>query len=210
MPVEAPKMGIRPWSAIQRGRTCEHRGVPVVHRHIRIEAPIERVWEILADVPGQPRWMRDLVRVRMVGEGPLGVGSRAIGYVQMFGFRQSDPIEVTAFEPPSRYAVEHLGAFRGSGEFRLLSLEGGRATHVWWREELRPTPAALPATTHLFRIPVAGARLEALAGRSLRLIDPLFRPVFELVFRADLRRLRRLAEAGPGNPERRRGVTGRC
>lgn len=184
--------------------------MPVVERHIRIAAPIEPVWEILADVPGQPRWMRDLVRVRLVSDGPLRVGSRAVGDVEMFGLRQSDPIEVTAFEPPFRYAVEHLGAFRGSGEFRLRILDGGRATHVWWREELRPTPAAVPAATHLVRIPVAGRLLERLAGWSLRRMDPLFRPMFELVFRADLRRLKRLAETGPGNPGGRRGVTGRC
>ncbi len=140
--------------------------------------------------------MRDLVRVRVIGDQTVRVGSRAIGDVEIFGFRQSDPIEVTAFEPPSRYAVEHLGAFHGSGEFHLRSLAGGRVTHVSWREELRPTPAAIPGATHLFRSASAGRFLETLAGRSLRRVDPLFRPVFELVFRADLRRLKRLVETG--------------
>ncbi len=177
-------------------RTCEHAGVPIVQRHIRIEAPIRRVWDVLADVPGQPRWMRDLVRVRLIGDEPVGVGSRAIGEVRMFGFRQSDPIEVTAFEPPYRYVVKHLGAFRGSGEFQLRTLDGGRVTHMSWREELRPTPAAIPGAGHLFGSASAGRFLEALAGWSLRRMDPLSRPVFELVFRADLRRLKRLVETG--------------
>lgn len=170
--------------------------MPTIQRHIRIGAPIQRVWDVLADVPGQPRWMRDLVRVRMIGDEPFGVGSRAIGDVEMFGFRQSDSIEVTAFEPPSRYVVKHLGAFRGSGEFQLRGLEDGRATHVWWREELRPTPAAIPGATLFLRGPRMGRLLAGLAGRTLRWMDPLFRPVFELVFRADLRRLKRLVETG--------------
>lgn len=170
--------------------------VPVIQRHVRIEAPIQRVWDVLADVPGQPRWMRDLVRVQVIGDQTVRVGSRAVGDVEMFGFRQSDPIQVTAFEPPSRYAVEHQGAFRGSGEFHLRSLAGGRATHVSWREELRPTPAAIPGAAHIFRSASVGRFLEAPAAWSLRRMDPLFRPVFELVFRADLRRLKRLVETG--------------
>ncbi len=176
--------------------TCEYAGVPIIERHIRIEAPIGQVWDVLADVPGQPRWMRDLVRVRLVGDEPLAVGSRAIGDVEMFGFHQSDPIEVTALEPPTRYAIEHLGAFRGSGEFRLRSLDRERATHVWWREELRPTPDAVPGAGTIFGLPGLGLLLERLAGVGLRCIDPLFLPVFELVFRADLRRFKRLVETG--------------
>lgn len=187
--------------AIERA-VCEHAAVPVIVRRIRIEAPIERVWEVLADVPGQPRWMRDLVRVDVVGDEPMGVGSRAIGEVAMFGFRQSDPIEVTTFEPPRRYAIEHLGAFRGTGEFRLRRVEGDRATHVWWREELRPTAAALPGAHLVFSIPGAGRLLGAVAGWSLGWMDPLFGPIFELVFRADLRRLKRLVESsGQGRPK---------
>jgi uncharacterized protein YndB with AHSA1/START domain len=170
--------------------------VPLIERHIRIEAPIRRVWAVLADVPGQPRWMRDLVRVRLVGDGPLGVGSRAIGDVEMFGFSQSDPIEVIAFEPPYRYAIEHLGAFRGSGEFCLRSVDGEHATHIWWREELRPTAEAVPFAGGLFGLPGLGPLLERLAGLALRWMDPLFQPIFELVFRADLRRLKRLVETG--------------
>jgi len=170
--------------------------VPVIVRRIRIEAPAEQVWDVLADVPGQPRWMRDLVTVRIVGDQPWGVGSRAIGDVEMFGLRQSDPIEVIAFEPPYRYAIEHLGAFRGSGEFRLRSVDGEHATHIWWREELRPTAEAVPFAEGLFGLPGLGPLLERLAGLALRWMDPLFQPIFELVFRADLRRLKRLVETG--------------
>jgi uncharacterized protein YndB with AHSA1/START domain len=170
--------------------------MPFTERHIRIEAPIERVWEVLVDVPGQPRWMRDLRSIEFQTPGPLAIGTVAVGTVHMFGLSQSDPIEVTALDAPTRYAIAHLGGFRGWGEFRLASLDGGRATHVRWREELRGTPEAIPFLPFLARLPVIGSTVERAAGLAMRLADPLFGPVFAAVFRADLRRLKRLVETG--------------
>ena len=170
--------------------------MPTIERHIRIQAPIEQVWEVLVDVPGQPRWMRDLRDIRFQTPGPLAVGTVAIGTVHMFGLSQSDPIEVTALERPHRYAIRHLGGFRGWGEFRLVSVDAGAATHVRWREELRPTPDAFPLVPRLIGMPGVGPIVERGAWLLARLTDPLFAPVFEAVFRADLRRLRRLVETG--------------
>lgn len=170
--------------------------MPVTERHIRIDAPIDHVWEVLIDVPGQPRWMRDLRDIRFQTPGPLSVGTIAIGTVHMFGLSQSDPIEVTALDAPERYAIRHLGGFRGWGEFRLVPLDDGRATHVRWHEVLHATPDAVPMLPLLTRLPVVGAPIERVAGVAMRLMDPLFAPVFTAVFRADLRRLKRLVETG--------------
>jgi uncharacterized protein YndB with AHSA1/START domain len=170
--------------------------VPFTERHLRIAAPIDRVWAVLTDVPGQPRWMRDLRDVRVQTPGALAVGTIAIGRVRMFGLSQEDPIEITALDPPRRYAIAHLGGFRGWGEFWLTSVDDGRATHVRWREDLRAAPDAIPFLPLLFRLPVVGARLEGIAATLLALADPLLSPIFALVFRADLRRLRRLVENG--------------
>lgn len=170
--------------------------MPVTERHIRIHAPIDRVWEVLIDVPGQPRWMRDLRDIRFQTPGPLAVGTIAVGTVHMFGLSQSDPIEVTALDAPSRYAIAHLGGFQGWGEFRLVPVDGGRATHVRWREELRPTPAAIPFLPIVAGLPGVGPVIERAAGVMTRLMDPLFAPVFAVIFRSDLRRLKRLVETG--------------
>ena len=170
--------------------------MPAIERHIRIQAPIEQVWEVLVDVPGQPRWMRDLRDITFQTPGPLAVGTVAIGTVHMFGLTQSDPIEVTVLDAPHRYAMRHLGGFRGGGEFRLAPVDGGRATHVRWREELRATPEAFPLVPRLSRLPVVGPAVHLSAGWLGRAMDPFFTPVFSAVFRADLRRLKRLVETG--------------
>ncbi len=169
--------------------------MPTIIRTTRIDAPIETVWDRLVDVPRQPEWMHDLSEVRIETPGPIAVGSRAIGTVSMFGFRQSDPIEVTVLDAPHRYAIAHLGAFTGSGEFRLRPIDGGRATEVVWHEVLTPTTAAIPFLPRLARVPLLGAVVVPLARVALRIADPLFTPVFAWVFREDLRRFRRLVES---------------
>jgi uncharacterized protein YndB with AHSA1/START domain len=168
--------------------------MPTIVRHIRIAASPEHVWRVLVDVQGQPRWMRDLRSVRMLSEGPLAVGTRMIGEVHMFGLTQADPVEVTALEPPRRYAVAHQGGFTGHGEFLLRGLDDGAATHVRWLERLDPTPAALPLVPRLSGLPIVGGLVDALATRAVELLGPLFVPVFTWVFREDLRRLKRLVE----------------
>jgi hypothetical protein len=170
--------------------------MPAIERHIRIQAPVDVVWRVLVDVPGQPRWMRDLVSVRIETPGPLRVGTVATGTVQMFGLVQADPIRVTRLDAPECYAIEHLGGFTGWGELRLWPVDAGRATHLRWREALRPGPSAFPVADRLASVPLVGARLVTLSAAAMRLADPLLWPVFSFVFRADLRRLKRLVETG--------------
>jgi hypothetical protein len=167
--------------------------MPTIDRFIRIAAPVERVWEVLVDVPGQPHWMHDLKDVVIETPGPLRVGSIAIGTVRMFGLSQSDPIEVTQLDPPTRYGIAHLGAFRGHGTFLLMAIDDA-ATAIHWHESLRATPEALPVLPRLASMPVLGSFVGRAGGLLVRASDPFLKPIFELVFRADLRRLKQLVE----------------
>jgi uncharacterized protein YndB with AHSA1/START domain len=170
--------------------------MPAIERHIRIAAPIATVWDVIADIPGQPRWMRDLRDIRIETPGPVRPGTIAVGTVRMFGLSQADPIEVTVLEPPVRYAIRHRGGFVGWGELVLTPIDGGARTHVRWREELRPTPDAFPLVGRLRTLRLVGPLVETGASLAARLADPLFAPIFTAVFRADLRRLKRLIETG--------------
>ncbi len=146
---------------------------PPVRTRIVIDAPIERVWAVLADIEGQPRWMHDMKRVSMSTPGPTRVGSRGEATVRMYGLSTTDPVTVTAFEPPTRFAVAHEGRFSGSGTFELEPGADGTTTIVRWEETL-----IAPELAHLVALAAA--------------------PVFHRIFQRDLERLRDLVEAGEG------------
>jgi hypothetical protein len=114
--------------------------------------------------------MTDLKSVRIETDEPVAEGTVATGTVRMFGIRVEDPIVITAFEAPRRFAIRHDGLFKGAGEITLEPGADATTTIVRWEEQLVP-----PALPHL------GAAL--------------MRPALVNVFQADLHRLRRLIEA---------------
>jgi uncharacterized membrane protein len=140
---------------------------------IVIDAPIEKVWSELADIEGQPRWMSEMKAVRLLTPSPVGVGTRGEATVRILGMAVTDPVEVTAFEPPTRFAIRHEGTFTGGGEFSLERGADGTTTIVRWDERL-----VAPVMPHLWAI--------------------LARPIVGSIFQADLRRLRDLVERGSG------------
>lgn len=145
-------------------------GAGPIETFVVVDAPIEEVWAQLADVERQPRWMADLKSVRILTPAPIGLGSRAEGTVRILGVPVRDPVTITAFDPPTRFAIRHDGTFRGEGGLTLESGADGCSTIVRWRERLVP-----PLLPHL------GGFLQ--------------RPILRAVFQADLHRLRRLLEA---------------
>ena len=173
--------------------------MPATERHIRIHAPIEQVWEVLVDVPGQPRWMRDLRDIRFETPGPLAVGTSPIGTVHMFGLSQSDPIEVTALDAPQRYAIRAPRRLPGLGRVPPgARRRGARDARALARGAARDARRRSRWCRWLSRLPVVGRRSIGASGaaRAAAGTDPLFGPVFSAVFRADLRRLKRLVETG--------------
>jgi carbon monoxide dehydrogenase subunit G len=143
--------------------------IPPVETWVVVDSPPEAVWRELADVANQPRWMTDLKSVELLDPGPVGAGTRAVGLVRILGVPVSDPVTVTAFEPPRRFGIRHDGRFHGDGDITLEPGADGRSTLVRWRERLVP-----PVLPHL------GSWLAS--------------PVLREVFQADLHRLRRLLE----------------
>jgi uncharacterized protein YndB with AHSA1/START domain len=156
------------WLAARASADSRPRPEPVETLAV-IDAPIERVWSVVADIPGQPRWMSDMKSVRMDTPGPVGIGSRAEARIRMLGVAVRDPVVVTAFEPPTRFAVRHEGGFAGNGIMTLEPGADGTTTIVRWSESL--VPPILPW-----------------------LGTELLRPVFRAVFQADLHQLTQLVE----------------
>jgi uncharacterized membrane protein len=136
-----------------------------------VDAPIERTWRVLADIPLQPAWMHEMKEVRITTPGPTGVGTRGEATVRIFGIAVTDPVEVTAFEPPVRFAIRHEGLFTGGGLITLEPGTDGTTTIVRWEETL--VPPILPALGAVLMAPVLGG-----------------------IFQADLHRLKELVESG--------------
>lgn len=137
---------------------------------IVIDAPIERVWAELADIEGQPRWMVEMKSVRLLTPPPVRVGTRGEATVRVFGISVTDPVEVTEFSPPHRFAIRHDGAFSGGGVITLEAGADDSTTVVRWNETL-----IAPVLPHL------AARVQA--------------RIFGQIFQADLERFRAICEA---------------
>lgn len=131
-----------------------------------IPAPRSRVWDEVAVLERHVEWMADAHAIEFLGEQRSGAGTRMEVETRFGPLRTTDRMEVTAWEPPSRIAVEHRGLFTGTGAFTLEE-EGDHATRFTWREDI--------TFPWFFGGPV-GAWLA--------------RPVFRWVWRRNLRRLR--------------------
>lgn len=140
-----------------------------------LHAPIERVWEVLTDIPGQIRWMDDMKAVRILTRPPTRVGTKAEGDIRIFGIQVLDPITVTSFEPPRRFAIRHEGLFSGEGVIELESSQGGTrgaTTTARWTETI-----VGPVLPHLGAL--------------------VLNPILQSIFERDLANLRDLLETGP-------------
>jgi uncharacterized membrane protein len=144
---------------------------PPLEMLVVVDAPLQPTWDLLADIPRQPEWMLEMKAVRMTTPGPTREGSRGEAHVRILGISVTDPVEVTAFDPPRRFAIRHEGAFTGGGVIELEGGVDGTTTVVRWAETL-----VAPVLPHLAAIASA--------------------PVLRRVFQDDLFRFKRLVEAG--------------
>ena len=101
--------------------------MPSAQRSIVINRPREEAFDFFTDPANESRWRRHVKEVS--ADGPIGVGSRIHQVVTGPGGRGIPAdIEVTAHEPPDRYAFKVVaGPVRPTGEFRFTG-EGGTTT----------------------------------------------------------------------------------
>jgi carbon monoxide dehydrogenase subunit G len=106
-----------------------------------IRAAPESVWEVLSDWEGQASWMPDVAWVKPLG-AERGLGARFEVRTRVFGVPlATDVMRVTAWDPPTRLRIEHVGVVRGVGEWRLAPT--GHGTAFTWFESIRMPPPIL-------------------------------------------------------------------
>jgi uncharacterized protein YndB with AHSA1/START domain len=137
---------------------------------IEIAAPVERVWEVLVDWPGQARWV-PLTTVRTTSAHAAGLGVRVVA---MSGFQLGripvgilDRFIVTGWTPPAgprseaELEVLHLGpSFTGEGVFRLQGLGAGTMVRCLEQFQLLLAPLTEPVARLALPLLRAGLMLS--------------------------------------------------
>lgn len=137
-----------------------------------IDAPVGRVWEIVEPIERHVDWMADAVAIRFVNEQTRGTGTRFLCDTKIGPFTLVDEMTITSWEPNRAMGVMHTGVVTGTGEF-TMSPEGDGRTRFTWEEDLK-FPWWL------------GGPVGALIGGQV---------VLKLVWRRNLKRLKRLVES---------------
>lgn len=116
--------------------------VPMPRLRVRtvLDAPPEVVWRELEDVTSHIRWMHDARAIEITSERTSGVGTTFDCETRIGPLRTVDRMEITAWDPPRRMGVRHVGLVTGSGTFTLRPGRGRRGagrTRFEWSERLR-------------------------------------------------------------------------
>lgn len=107
-----------------------------------IAAPRERVFAEATDLAHAAEKIRGILKVEILTDGPVGLGTRFRETRVMFKREATEEMEITAFDPPSGYALgaESHGC-RYHTEVRLEP--DGEGTRL--RMRFRAEPVTLPA-----------------------------------------------------------------
>jgi ribosome-associated toxin RatA of RatAB toxin-antitoxin module len=100
-----------------------------------IEAPIETVYAIAADVEGSPRWQPEIKVAECVERDEEG--DRALFHMETSaGIRDLNSEMRFSFEPPNRIAwTQEDGTLKAiDGSWELEDLGGGRTRATYWME----------------------------------------------------------------------------
>ena len=98
-----------------------------MHRNehsVEIDAPVERVFEFVAEPERMHEWVGGLVEFRKLGPGPQ-LGSRGVQVVNMAGRRWELESEITRYEPPHELEARLVHKdFESRARYRLEEGDG--------------------------------------------------------------------------------------
>ena len=76
--------------------------MPRIAGEITIEAPVDEIFDLVADERNEPKYNPRILRAEKVTEGPLGPGSRFVAEPKSMGARGAMTLEVLEYERPHR------------------------------------------------------------------------------------------------------------
>jgi hypothetical protein len=106
-------------------------GTGAVSADVIVDASVGDAWSVLTRWDSQSRWIVGTSVSRGDRTEP-GLGDRFEARTALGPIGISDPMIVTAWDPPNRCEVRHLGrTVKGTGLFELFALPGERCRVVW-------------------------------------------------------------------------------
>ena len=103
-----------------------------------IDAPIQKVWDALADWESQSEWMLQTT-VEVTSEIRSGIGTSIAAFTGIGKLGIMDHMTVTAWNPPNVCDVVHTGKIiKGTGRFELTALTPQSTQFDWSEEVLAP------------------------------------------------------------------------
>jgi carbon monoxide dehydrogenase subunit G len=132
---------------------------------LEIEAPIQKVWDELANWEKQSDWMLQ-TKVWVTSKIQSGVGTQISALTGVKSLGILDTMEVTNWQPPHICDVIHTGrVIRGTGRFELTAIDAERTRFDWSEEVIAPRALFILMVPGLY----IGVRISlARFARSLR------------------------------------------
>jgi len=127
--------------------------VTVVSFAVEVDAPPERVWEVVSNPVNLPHWDRHIVRVEGVPASGLSAGVRYVTVMRFMAVRARVRAEVLEWEAPRRSTIRLSGALDATVTTTVEPLEDGRSR-----------------LEHVVRYRFRGGPFGDLAARSLALV----------------------------------------
>lgn len=141
-----------------------------IEHSVVINRPIEGVFAFVSDIEKLPQWAAEIVEVKIVSEGPVGVGTTFSDVVKEFGRRIEATLEVTEYEPNSKLTFKAIAG---------------------------PIPVEV---RHIFEAVEGGTKVtlvqKAEVGGFFKLAEPLLARMAQRQTETDLSNLKNLLEAG--------------
>jgi hypothetical protein len=127
-----------------------------IEGEILIAAPVEQVFDVVADERNEPRYNPRIVRVEKTSPGPVGPGTRFTAQPRGMGAKRVMTVEVIDCERPGRLAMAIRSPYMDVDGVLTFAAAGG-ATQMRWSWDMR-LRGALRALSPLVR--VIGPRWE--------------------------------------------------
>ncbi|HZD69780.1 MAG TPA: SRPBCC family protein [Actinomycetes bacterium] len=105
---------------------------------IIIAAPVEQVFDMVADERNEPRYNPRILRAEKTSEGPVGLGTRFIAQPRGMGRKGVMTVEVVVYDRPGRLTTSIRSSYMTvDGTLTFAPVDGGTRMRWSWDMRLR-------------------------------------------------------------------------